>query len=146
MKTYEIPYNKKLVAFARANRKNPTLSEKLLWDELKNSKLFGYDFHRQKPFGYYIFDFYCNKLKLLIECDGETHNHEITKFNDCRKSEYAESLGFNVLRFYDEEIVKNISGVLERIYEYIKEYESLKNMNTPRPPLTRGGEIQGVVL
>ncbi|PKL84609.1 MAG: DNA methylase [Ignavibacteriae bacterium HGW-Ignavibacteriae-1] len=124
--SYEIPYNKILVDYARANRKNPTLSEKLLWFELKNKKLNGYDFHRQKPFGYYIFDFYCHQLKLLIECDGETHNHEITKVNDKRKSEYAESFGYKVLRFYDAEIVHNMSGVLERIYDYIKDYESLK--------------------
>ena len=68
-----IYYNKNLKAFSRKLRNNSTLSEVLLWSELKGRKILGYRFTRQKPLGKYIADFYCFELKLVIEIDGESH-------------------------------------------------------------------------
>ncbi len=70
MKVY---YNPKLKELACKLRKNMTLSEVLLWNQLKRKKMKGYDFHRQKLIDKYIVDFFCPKLKLIIEIDGESH-------------------------------------------------------------------------
>jgi very-short-patch-repair endonuclease len=68
-----LPYNKRNRQLSRNLRNNSTLSEVLLWNELKAGKIKGYKFNRQKPLDNYIVDFYCKKLNLVIEIDGETH-------------------------------------------------------------------------
>ncbi len=68
-----IPYDKNLRKRARDLRKDGTLPEVLLWNELKNKKLKGYQFHRQVPMLKYIVDFYCHELQLAIEIDGPSH-------------------------------------------------------------------------
>ena len=68
-----ICYNPKLKNLARTLRNNSTLSEVLLWNHLKGKQMKGYDFHRQKPLDNYIVDFFCPKLRLIIEIDGESH-------------------------------------------------------------------------
>ena len=68
-------YNNNLTELARENRKNQTEAEKRLWIEvLRNKKMDGYKFTRQKPIENYILDFYCSKLKLGIEVDGSSHD------------------------------------------------------------------------
>jgi very-short-patch-repair endonuclease len=69
-------YNPKLKERARHLRNNSTLSEVLLWNELKNGKMKGKDFHRQKPIINFIADFFCPELKLVIEIDGNSHDKE----------------------------------------------------------------------
>ena len=68
-----IPYNPKLKKLARKLRNKSTKSEVLLWNYLKGRQIKGFDFHRQKPIGNYIVDFYCSELLLAIEIDGESH-------------------------------------------------------------------------
>jgi very-short-patch-repair endonuclease len=68
-----IPYNSNLKELASELRKKMTLSEVLLWNELKQKKILGYDFDRQRPIKDYIVDFYCKELQLAIEIDGDTH-------------------------------------------------------------------------
>lgn len=68
-----IPYNPKLKALARELRNNSTLSEVLLWNEIKGRSLLGYEFHRQVPIDEYIVDFFCHELMLAIEIDGDSH-------------------------------------------------------------------------
>ena len=70
----KIHYNPKLKALSRGLRKKGTLSEVLLWNVLKGKKIKGYQFMRQKPIGDFIVDYYCSKLKLVIEIDGISHN------------------------------------------------------------------------
>ena len=74
MRTKIIPYNPKLKPLARKLRKNSTLSEILLWKQIKGKKL-GCEFHRQVPINNYIVDFYCHELNLVIEIDGDSHNY-----------------------------------------------------------------------
>ena len=69
-------YNPKLKQRARQLRNNSTLSEVLLWNELKNGKMKGKDFHRQKPIENFIVDFFCPELALAIEIDGTSHDKE----------------------------------------------------------------------
>jgi very-short-patch-repair endonuclease len=73
MRQQWVTYKPKLKSIARTLRKNMTLSEILLWQKIKGKQLLGYDFHRQKPILDYVVDFYCPKLKLVIEIDGDSH-------------------------------------------------------------------------
>jgi very-short-patch-repair endonuclease len=74
MKKTFIPYNKGLKQFSRDLRNESTLSEVLLWKELRGGQSRGYEFNRQKPLEKYIADFYCKKLCLVIEIDGTSHS------------------------------------------------------------------------
>ena len=73
MKKQFVRYNPKLKELARQLRRKITLSEMLLWKELKGKQMMGFDFHRQKPISEYIVDFYCPMLNLAIEIDGDSH-------------------------------------------------------------------------
>jgi len=108
---------------ARELRNNPTKSEKILWKYLKDDKMGGYDFHRQKPIGRFIYDFYCYELKLVIELDGYSHRFEEVIENDAAKDAYANELGFTMLRFLDERIFKDINNVLLEIMGFIERFE-----------------------
>jgi very-short-patch-repair endonuclease len=69
-------YDPKLKQRSRELRKNSTLAEVLLWNELKGSRMLGYSFLRQRPVYKYIVDFYCPRLKLVIEIDGDSHRNK----------------------------------------------------------------------
>ena len=136
MKKQKFKYNPKLKEYARKLRNNPTNAEKVLWFSLKGKQIKGYDFDRQKPIGNFIFDFYCSELNLVIEIDGISHEDEKVKENDELKTAYIKSLGLDILRFTDDEVLGAGNSVIEKIEEYIKEHE--KQPHTPRPPLERG--------
>ena len=126
MKRKIIPYNPKLKELARELRKNMTLSEVLLWNELKNKSMLEYDFDRQRPIDNYIVDFYCKELSLAIEIDGDTHIYKYD-YDDERQRE-LEKLGVHFLRFEDIEVKKNMRNVVRVIEDWI-----LKNKPTPNP-------------
>ena len=107
----KIHYNPKLKPLARKLRNNSTLSEILLWEEIKNRKILGYKFLRQKPIDNYIVDFFCNELKLVIEIDGDSHDEENFEY-DMKRQNSLESLGLTVLRFDDLEVKKDMDNVL----------------------------------
>ena len=94
--------------------------------------MMGYDFHRQKPIDEYIVDFFCPKLKLIIEIDGESHGNKDE--DDQKRQERLESLGFNFLRFWDYDVKQNMEGVFLTIEEWIR-------LHTPKSPLNRGDFI-----
>lgn len=115
---------KSITEMARQLRKNPTASEKLLWEYLRKRRLEGYKFLRQKPFVheqrenkryFYIADFYCAELKLVIEIDGKIHDFH--KEYDYQRDLVLNGLGLKILRIENEELV-DIDGVLERILEF----------------------------
>ncbi|OQX52795.1 MAG: DNA methylase [Candidatus Cloacimonas sp. 4484_209] len=126
MKVY---YNPNLKEIAKKLRKNSTLSEVLLWRNLKGKKMMGFDFHRQKPIERYIVDFFCPKLNLIIEIDGESHNYKYEI--DEKRQRKLEMLGFHFLRFLDTDVKHKMEGVLLAIEKWIKEH-------TPKSPLIRG--------
>ena len=117
----KIYYNPKLKALSRELRKNSTLSEVLLWNQLKARKMRGYQFMRQKPIGDYIVDFYCSKLGLIIEVDGESHSRR-SKEDQIRQRK-LESLELSFLRFYDSDVKRNLDGVLRAIEHWIEEFD-----------------------
>jgi len=112
-----IKYNPKLKVIARKLRKNSTKSEIYLWNELKNKKLMGYAFKRQKPIGNYIVDFFAPKLNLIIEIDGITHDFKIE--SDNIRQDSLQSLSLTVLRFSDSDVKNNLNGVIMSIKEWI---------------------------
>ena len=116
-----IPYNPKLRILARKLRKEMTLSEVLLWNELKQKKMLGYDFDRQKPLDNYIVDFFCKELLLVIEVDGSSHHHEEPYKADLLRQQKLESLGVHFLRFDDREVKKDIHNVLRSIEVWIEQ-------------------------
>jgi very-short-patch-repair endonuclease len=131
-----IPYDPKLKPLAKALRKNMTLSEVLLWDKLKQKKVMGHDFDRQRPIDQYIVDFYCKELMLAIEIDGQSHNTEEAYLKDIERQKRIESLGVSFLRFDDLKVKKDMINVLREIERWIRERES--DNNPPLPLL--GGE------
>ena len=118
----KIYYNPKLKRLSSELRKNSTYSERLLWKKIKSRQLFGYQFTRQKPIGEYIVDFYCSKLKLVIEIDGITHNDR--EENDIIRQKKLESLGLIVIRFDGNTVISNTEGVLLKIEDWIKNHRN----------------------
>ena len=115
-------YNPKLKERARQLRNNSTLSEVLLWNELKNGKMKGKDFHRQKPIMNYIVDFFCPELALAIEIDGNSHDSENAYEKDRERQREIEGLGIQFLRFNDLDVKRNMIGVLSVIEQWIEEH------------------------
>ena len=110
-----IPYNPKLKALARKLRKDMTFGEVLLWDELKNNKLFGFDFDRQCCIDNYIVDFYSKNLMLAIEIDGMSHNHEEAFNKDELRQQKLEGFGIQFLRFTEAEVKQDLFNVIRTI-------------------------------
>jgi len=116
-----------------------TLSEVLLWIELKQKKMLGYDFDRQRPIDNYIVDFYCKDLMLAIEIDGSSHDFEEAHVVDHKRQKRLESLGVHVLRFDDLEVKKEVVNVLRTIESWILE-------NEPTPSPSREGNKKNVCI
>ena len=102
---------------AKDLRKNMTDAEKVLWFHLK-LKPDGFNFRKQHPLGIYIADFYCHKLKLVIELDGSVHNNSDVKTNDDIRQRTIEECGIKVIRFTNERIFNDLEMVLQEIKTY----------------------------
>ena len=118
-----IPYNPKLKNLARKLRTNSTLSEVLLWQNIKG-KSYGYEFHRQVPIDEFIVDFYCHELQLAIEIDGNTHDYNFDV--DDNRQRRLESFGISFVRFSDYDVKRNINDVLRALEFVIMEIEGKK--------------------
>ncbi|MFA5830463.1 MAG: DUF559 domain-containing protein [Candidatus Paceibacterota bacterium] len=99
-------------------RRNATPQEIILWSRLKNNQI-GFKFRRQHSFGKYIADFYCPKLRLVIEIDGSQHLEQ-EKY-DADRTNFFESLDLKVLRFWNSEINTNLEGVMVGILEFCEQ-------------------------
>ena len=135
--TNNYTYNKKLRPFANKLRKEMTKAEACLWKyALRAGQMKGYQFRRQRPVLRYIADFLCKELKLVIEVDGITHQDDEIGVKDKRKTHDLEKAGFKVIRFTDEDVLKNMSGVMERIERVV---DTMGN-STPPPAPTPAGD------
>ncbi len=119
----KIHYNPKLKELARELRNNATSAEKRLWKYLRGKQMRGYDFHRQKPIGEYIVDFFCHRLRLVIELDGRTHGFSEVYERDVKKESDLIKLGLHVMRFSDEAVLTDIGAVIKNVELYIDEFE-----------------------
>jgi very-short-patch-repair endonuclease len=104
--------------FHRASqlRQNMTVVEKMLWAELKAKKT-GFTFRRQHPINLFIADFYCHKVKLAVEIDGSIHDIECVKVRDEGRKDELEKFGILIIRFTNEEVIKNLQLVISKIQE-----------------------------
>ena len=100
---------------ANALKKSMTEAESKLWEMLRNRKIMNLKFRRQHPISDYIVDFYCHELKLIIELDGEIHDLKENKVYDKDREEILTELGFTVLRFKNEMVLKQTKSVLNEI-------------------------------
>lgn len=85
----------------------------------KNNQLAGHKFRRQHSIGGYIVDFYCPKLKLAIKVDGGQHNLDENTAYDKERTAYLNALNVKVIRYWNNEVMKNINGVLEDLIDKI---------------------------
>ncbi|MBS4064492.1 MAG: DUF559 domain-containing protein [Chitinophagaceae bacterium] len=99
---------------AKDLRRNMTDAEKLLWNYLKAGVL-GVKFRGQHPIGIYIVDFYCHKLKLIIEVDGSIHNVKEVKEKDIIREKFLKEQGCVIERFSNERVFKELDTVLDEI-------------------------------
>ena len=114
-----LPYNKDLTARARENRKNPTKAESKIWNEVLRMRQFAdYKFLRQKPIDNYIVDFYCSELQLVIEIDGNSHAESVEY--DAERTKVLESLKLAVVRYTNDEVLRNIRGVFDDLNRMIE--------------------------
>ena len=104
-----------LFQFAWRHRENPTQAEAKLWEVLSNKKLDGHKFRRQHPIGKFILDFYCHASKLAVEVDGGYHFTTEQAELDQNRTKVLESLGINVIRFTNEQVLNHLSAVVEDI-------------------------------
>jgi very-short-patch-repair endonuclease len=100
-------------------------TEKALWDVLRGRQICNLKFRRQHPFGDYILDFVCLEKKLVIEVDGGQHAQQ-AGYDEARTQKLI-AAGFRVLRFWDNEVLKGIEAVKERIWREVQE------LQTPSP-------------
>ncbi|TAN72272.1 MAG: DUF559 domain-containing protein [Gallionella sp.] len=101
--------------FAKELRGNMTDAERLLWYHLRAHRLSGMKFKRQQPLGDYIVDFVCFGARLVIEVDGGQH---LDNMQDQRRDTWLRSQGFEVLRFWNNEVLEQTDAVLERVLQF----------------------------
>jgi very-short-patch-repair endonuclease len=104
---------------ARALRKEQTEAEQKLWTSLRNRQLNGRKFRRQHAIADYVLDFYCNECKLAIELDGNYHNQNDSKEYDLARTTLLNQYGITVIRFWNEEVIKETEKVLEKIRAFL---------------------------
>jgi very-short-patch-repair endonuclease len=97
---------------ARDMRKDATKAENLLWQALRRNQLEGLSFRRQYPLDGYILDFVCFRPKLILEVDGAQHAESVS---DVRRDAHFRENGFTVLRFWNDDVVRNLDGVCTEI-------------------------------
>ena len=138
-----------LQEFSLSHRSNPTQAEDILWNLLKSKQLEEYKFRRQHIIDRFIADYVCLKQKLVIEIDGLIHQLPENQTSDQQRTERLNQLGFEVIRFTNEEVLQKTDWVLKQILtalEKQKEKNSISNLSSPtgiacgKPLATEGGQ------
>ncbi|MBI4363222.1 MAG: endonuclease domain-containing protein [Candidatus Doudnabacteria bacterium] len=108
--------NNILLENSKLQRKSQNPWEAKLWYYLRAKRFQDFKFRRQVAIGPFIVDFYCHKLRLIIELDGSQHNENTSILKDRARQKYLTAQGYRVLRFWNNELDDNIDGVLKVIY------------------------------
>jgi very-short-patch-repair endonuclease len=116
---------------AQELRQNATDAEKRLWLYLRNRQLDGHKFSRQMPVGPFICDFMCREARLIVELDGG--QHDAAAGRDAERTRFIESEGYRVIRFWNNDVLGNVDGVLSEILRV------LAGSPTPSPSRKREG-------
>lgn len=101
------------ISRARRLRRNLTDAERKLWSRLRRRQLDGHYFRRQVPVGRFIVDFLCKERRLIVEVDGGQHAER--RRADAARSLRLQARGYRVIRFWNNDVIGNIDGVLETI-------------------------------
>jgi very-short-patch-repair endonuclease len=104
---------------AKRMRRDMTDAERKLWHELRGHRLMGLGFRRQMPIAGYIVDFACPDHRLIVEVDGSQHGHDNDVLYDRVRTARLQADGWMVLRFWNDEILRNINGVCDGIIRTI---------------------------
>ena len=123
---------------SRSLRRDATGPERRLWWHLKRLQIGSSHFRRQAAIGPYFVDFACHQKRIAIEVDGETHTSTSAQQRDDLRSAYLASSGYRVLRFWNDEIMSNIDGVLEVIHQAMTEQGAPPPLTPPRAARGRG--------
>ncbi len=119
----------------RKLRKKISVAEKIVWTYIRRKQILNERFLRQFSIEYYVLDFYCPRLRLAIEIDGDSHfiNQDAIDYDKERQT-YIENLGIEFLRFRNEEVFADNDAVINIITQKVKE---LQKGNPPRPSLSQ---------
>lgn len=119
---YEYHFGAPPETFKRAKqlRRIMTPAEKKLWRYLRNRKFYGLKFRRQHPIRYYIADFYCHEIRLVIELDGGIHNRSEVKERDENRQAEIERFELHVLRFKNEQVMEDVVAVMEEMRMFLE--------------------------
>ena len=108
---------RKSAKFARELRERSTDAERLFWSRVRAHRLHGYKFKRQQPVGKYIVDFVCFEARLIVELDGGQHAGQRT---DAVRDAWLSDEGYRVLRFWNNDVLTNIEGVIETMAKHLQ--------------------------
>ncbi|MGZ8371166.1 MAG: endonuclease domain-containing protein, partial [Caulobacteraceae bacterium] len=109
------------VTFARAQRQTAGSAERRVWDLLRGGGIDGHKFRRQHPIGRYVVDFACDRLRLVIEIDGDVHQRDEVVTNDYWRQKDLEGLGWTVIRFTNDQVFAEPEQIVEAIRKHVKE-------------------------
>ena len=115
---------------AQKLRKKMTDAEKIIWEKLCNKQL-GVKIRRQHPIWKFIADYYCHEIKLVIEIDGGIHLLEENKEYDISREVTLNEFGIEIIRFSNDQVVKEIESVIEKIKEKIAELKVMSRISAP---------------
>lgn len=107
------PFSSDLTEKSRQLRKNQTDAEQKIWGGLKHRQILGIKFRRQYIIAPYIVDFVSLSANIVIEIDGGQHSPDVDRYRD----EYIKKQGYQILRFWNNEVLENIEGVMQVIYD-----------------------------
>ncbi len=129
-----------LKEFAKANRKNMTDAERIIWEGIRNKQLGGHKFRRQHIIDRYIADFVCLKRKLIIEIDGKYHQLPDQKNNDAERTKNLNNLGYKVIRFTNEEVIDQPEDVFKKIERIANELPDITKQDATHHTSPTGGK------
>jgi very-short-patch-repair endonuclease len=116
---------------ARRLRRDHTDAERVLWFRLRDRRLAGWKFRRQAPIDRYVVDFVCVDARLIVELDGGQHVERTEQ--DIARTRILESMGYLVLRFWNNDVLSNTDGVVETILETLNQHRSVPPHPAPLP-------------
>jgi very-short-patch-repair endonuclease len=129
---------KEVTARARSLRGNTTDADLRLWCTLRRDQLNGFSFRKQHPIGPYTVDFYCSRLRPAVEVDGRQHAGQ-QKQSDDRRTQWLAEKGVTVVRYWNNEVLSNLEGVLSDLLAHIERLSQAAATPTPTLPLSGTG-------
>lgn len=138
-------FKSKFAARARSLRENSTDAEQKLWYRLRDRQLLGCKFVRQQPVGPYVADIACRERDLIVELDGGQHGTPAGVLGDAARTEVLGQHGYRVIRFWNNDVLTNIDGVLQVIADRLEKAPS-PGLRYAKSDLSPKGEVTGSPL